>query len=93
MVLAQGRMPDAMEDSEVRMMKCMESYGIMEDKDVCKAVLDCFGRWEKDGNMRRNEIVTPSFCPSLVFIFANMFCHGLTCMDCFVNCDSVLIFG
>lgn len=74
-------------------MKCMESYGIMEDKDVCKAVLDCFGRWEKDGNMRRNEIVTPSFCPSLVFIFANMFCHGLTCMDCFVNCDSVLIFG
>lgn len=41
MVLAQGRMPDAMEDSEVRMMKCMESYGIMEDKDVCKAVLDC----------------------------------------------------
>ena len=33
-VLAQGRMPDAMEDSEVPMMKCMESHGIMEDKDV-----------------------------------------------------------
>ena len=52
-----------------------------------------FGRRDKDGNMRRNEMVPPSFCPSLVFSFANMFCHGLTCMDCFVNCDSVLILG
>ena len=46
-----------------------------------------FGRREKDGHMRRNETVTPSFCPSLVFSFANMFFHMmLACMDCFVNC-------
>ena len=67
-----------------------EMYGIVWNygrENVCKAVLDCFGRREKDGNMRRNEIVTPSFCPIFeMFIFANMFCHGLACTDCFVNC-------
>lgn len=58
------------------------NYGIMEDKDFWKAVSDCFGRREKDGSMRRNEIEASAG----LFLQICFFHMMLACMDCFVNC-------